>query len=111
MSISKQTLCRRWVHSHEEDAEGQKVFRPADYPFPPSRGRLSFELSADGSARVRRPGATDRAVGSRGHWKLEDDVLELDTPRDATRRRVYAVVSSSPEKLVVRSTPSPTSSA
>ena len=111
MPTSKESLCGRWVHSHEEDAEGQKVFRPADFPFPPSRGRLSFELAADGSAHVRHPGASDRSVGSRGHWKLEGDVLELDTPRDATRRRVYAVVSSSPEKLVVRSTPPPTSPA
>jgi len=111
MPASKETLCRRWVHSHEEDAEGQKVFRPAEFPFPPSRGRLSFELAADGSARVRHPGAGDRSVGSRGHWKLEDDVLELDTPKDSTRRRVYAVVSSSAEKLVVRSTPPPTSRA
>jgi hypothetical protein len=111
MPTSKQTLCRRWVHSHEEDTAGQRVFRPADYAFPPSRGRLSFELAADGTARVRRPGSSDRAVGTTGHWSLEGDRLELDTPRDATRRRVYAVVSSSPEKLVVRSTPSPTESA
>src|SRR5262245_50526487 len=29
----------RWVHSREEDAGGVRVFRPADYQFPPSRGR------------------------------------------------------------------------
>src|SRR5438034_663791 len=40
---------RRWLHSHEEDADAAKVYRPDDYPFPPARGRMGFELKPDGS--------------------------------------------------------------
>ncbi len=110
MRIAKRVLCRHWVHSYEEDTGTEKVFRPADHAFPPSRGRLELVLAPDGSARVKHPGATDRPARSRGRWTLEGDLLEIDTPKDATPRRVYQVVSSSARKLVVRATASPGSS-
>ena len=45
-----------WVHSHEEDTDAEMVYRPASYAFPPSRGRTSFDLRADGSYVERSPG-------------------------------------------------------
>ncbi len=44
-------LIGHWRHSHEEDeANDIAVFRPVDFPFPPSRGRAEFELLPDGQA-------------------------------------------------------------
>ena len=102
MRISKKILCRHWVHSHEEDTETELVFRPAAYPFPPSRGRLAFELRADATARVTRPGSTDRPVRGCGRWALRGAVLEIEVPEDATRLRVHTIDSASAERLVLR---------
>lgn len=67
-----------WVHSHEEDSDEEMVFRPATYPFPPSRGRTSFELLADGSYVERSPGPVDVPVSARGRWSLENGRLVLN---------------------------------
>lgn len=101
-AVSKKILCRHWVHSHEEDTETEMVFRPADHAFPPSRGRLAFELGADGAAHVTQPGATDRPAAATGSWTLEEDVLAIETPKGSTRRRVYRIASASRDRLVTR---------
>ncbi len=56
MSISREALLGEWVHSHEEDEPGRKVYRRSGYPFPPARGRDAVELKADDTAVVRGPG-------------------------------------------------------
>ena len=76
--IDPAALRRRWVHSHEEDTEGERVFRPASYAFPPSRGRSAFELRADGSFGESAPGPTDRPEKTEGgRWKLEGNSLAM----------------------------------
>jgi len=79
-------LYRRWTHSHEEDAADATVFRPADYPFPPSRGRVSYELAPDGTLLEAGIGPTDRPTSEVGVWALEDDgrtlVLRTRGPND-----------------------------
>jgi len=70
--MTQEILHQRWVHSHEDDTANEMVFRPADYPFPPSRGRRFFELKADGSLVEGGPGAADRPKESQGRWKLEE---------------------------------------
>ena len=41
------SLVKRWVHSREEDDGERMVFRPAQYPFPRSRGaRQAMTMSA-----------------------------------------------------------------
>src|SRR3954470_5302976 len=59
-NIHQELTGKRWVHSHEEDKGGQMIFRPATYRFPPSRGRTSFQLNADGTLLRNRPGPTDQ---------------------------------------------------
>jgi hypothetical protein len=89
-------LLRHWVHSHEEDRGDERVYRPADYDFPPARGRRGFELKPDGEMLVYGPGATDRPEATTGRWgssgegrvKLGDEELEI--------------VSVSPDRLTVR---------
>jgi hypothetical protein len=41
-------LFRHWIHSREEDQADVQVFRPPDFPFPPSFGRDGFEMRPDG---------------------------------------------------------------
>jgi hypothetical protein len=77
-------LARRWVHVREEDAEGVRVYRPADRPLPPARGRDGLELRPDGTYVELRPGPADAPVaGPVGHWRREHDRLDLaGTPYD-----------------------------
>ena len=101
--ISPELLCRRWVHSHEEDSAGATVFRPAEFSFPPSRGRKSIELRADGTLRDFAIGATDRSVARDGQWTLNDDgQLALDVEGALPPSRTLRIVSIDQDRLVVR---------
>ena len=66
-----------WIHSHEEDAGGELVFRRPAYPFPRARGRAELELLPDGTYVERYPGPVDVPVEAAGRWRLEDDRLTL----------------------------------
>jgi hypothetical protein len=78
-------LMRHWVHSHEEDTGDVRVYRPADYDFPPARGRRGFELKPGGEMVVYGPGAADRPEATTGRWessgaarlRLGDDELVI----------------------------------
>ena len=69
---SQEVLCQHWIHSHEEDTESEMVFRPANFQFPPSRGRKGFELKAEGVLIATDIGPTDRPLETEGKWKLDD---------------------------------------
>lgn len=94
---------RAWVHSHEEDTEAEIVFRPATFPFPPSRGRASLDLRPDGTAIESRPGPTDRRLERTGTWALEgEDLLTLRIPGAAEPSRRMRIVSVREDRLIVR---------
>ena len=101
--IDRAALTRRWVHAHEEDSGDTLVFRPDTYKFPPSRGRRSFDLRADGALIDHRIGPDDRPRQEAGSWRLTDtNDLELvpgEPGRRSTRMRVLEV---SPDRLVIR---------
>ena len=99
--IDRSTLQRRWVHSHEEDTEGEMVFRPASYSFPPSRGRSGLDLRSDGSYGESGPGPADKPEETGGGtWDLDGDVLRLRTAAGGTQ--TLKVVSAEPDRLVVK---------
>ncbi len=60
--INLDMLAQHWVHSHEEDTEEEMVFRPASYPFPPSRGRKSLQLEPGGRLATKRTNLVDGSV-------------------------------------------------
>ena len=66
-------LVGHWIHSHEEDGPGARVFRRAGFPFPRSRGRVGFELKDDGTFVEQGIGATDRPTRKTGHWVYDRD--------------------------------------
>lgn len=78
----EEALYGRWVHSHEEDGAGEMVFRPETHPFPPSRGRASFDLRPNGTYLESSPGPNDRPDESNGSWSLEDGRLILVSEGD-----------------------------
>ena len=100
-NVDPSTLHGRWVHSHEEDSEGEQVFRPEGYAFPPSRGRSVIDLQSGGSYGETRPGPTDRPEeGEGGSWRVDGDVLELHGADGSVRR--LKISSASPDRLVVK---------
>lgn len=100
MSPDAAALNGHWVHSHEEDEDGEQVFRPASFRFPPSRGRRALDLRADGSYGGSVPGPADRPEEAAGTWRLDGDELELRAADGSTER--LHVVSAEPDRLVLR---------
>jgi hypothetical protein len=96
-------IFRRWTHSREEDTHDVTVYRPPNFPFPPSRGREGIEFRTDGEFIHYRIGATDRSEGIVGRWRLErDNVIEIDfeSPRLSPYR--LNLISVDSEILKVR---------
>jgi hypothetical protein len=100
--VDREGLIGRWVHSHEEDTETQRVFRAADHPFPPSRGREAWELGADGSFVVRRPGPSDEPGETSGSWALDGRELRISEGDADAAERAITVIEVEPGRLVVR---------
>lgn len=90
-----------WVHSHEEDTDDEMVYRPASYPFPPARGRTSFELRPDGSYVERSPGPVDVPVESKGSWTLEGRRLFLGAEGDRPGQG-WEVTAAEPDRLALK---------
>jgi hypothetical protein len=103
MTVDRSALERRWVHSHEEDTPGEMVFRPATQDFPPSRGRLAFELRPDGSYAEAAIGPADVPLQVTGSWRLEDDVLVISREAETEPERRLRVKDAEPDRLVVSS--------
>lgn len=91
----------RWVHAHEEDTEGEMVFRPAGTDLPPSRGRMAFELRADGTFEETGLDATDVPEEATGSWALEGDTITLSRGATQGVPRQMEVVTADQGKLVI----------
>lgn len=91
----------RWVHAHEEDTEGEMVFRPAGTDLPPSRGRMAFELRADGTFAETGLGATDVPEEATGSWDLVGDTITLSTGATQGVPREMEVVTADEDRLVI----------
>src|SRR3712207_1772013 len=81
MSGISPELFQRWYRSFEEDTEDLAVYRPADYPFPPSRApRPSIEFGPGGAFVEYGSGPADQAVPSEGSWTAaEGDAVGVQT--------------------------------
>lgn len=78
-------LYQHWMHSYEEDDANVKMYRPASYSFPPSRGREGFEIKKDGTFIKYAIGANDAPQKIQGKWKAKKrDTIEvtLDDPAE-----------------------------
>ena len=75
--MDKTGLLGEWVHAHERDVGGAKVFVDADEPLPPSRGRQRLRFLSDGTFEEGMPGADDRSVQASGTYRLNGTRLVL----------------------------------
>jgi hypothetical protein len=102
-NIDRNALRQHWVHSHEEDTETERVFRPSSFAFPRSRGRSAMALKPDGGLVETGIGPTDRPQESRGSWKLEgDDTLSIYETGKKKPVRTMKIVSLDKDRLVVK---------
>lgn len=95
----------RWVHAHEEDTEVEMVFRPAGTDLPPARGRMAFELRADGTFAETGLGATDVPEEATGTWVVEGDTITLSAGATQGVPRQMDVVTVDEERLVIQKRP------
>jgi hypothetical protein len=101
--IDSRLLCKRWLHSHEEDTAEEMVFRPASFRFPPARGREGFELRSDQSMIEIRIGPTDRIEEISGTWKVEggNQLLFYQQSSPSATRRMQ-IISAEEDRLVIK---------
>lgn len=100
--MKTQDLIGHWVHSREEDTAAETVFRPADFRFPRSRGRDSFELTPDALIE-RGSGPGDAATAMRGKWSVsEKDELSFFREGGKKAARVLQILSVQPDRLAIR---------
>ena len=95
----------RWVHAHEEDTEDEQVFRPAGTDLPPSRGRMAFDLRADGTFAEIGLGVTDVPEEATGSWVVSGDKITLSDGATQGVPREMEVVAADEERLVIRKRP------
>ncbi|MFF4224000.1 hypothetical protein ACX9I7_03530 [Streptomyces sp. L500] len=96
-------LFRSWIHSREEDSADVSVYRPADHPFPPSRGREGMEFAADGTFVDHPIGRGDAPDSVPGVWQTKDGVrLTISFPTAGRPGRELEIVSCDESALRVR---------
>jgi hypothetical protein len=101
--IDRNVLHQHWVHSHEEDTETERVFRPASFAFPRSRGRSAMALKPDGGLVETGIGPDDRSQESLETWKLEgNDTLSIYEKGKRKPKRTMKILSLDKDRLVVR---------
>jgi hypothetical protein len=72
MSLVPSCLLARWVHSHEEDTERSRTYRPSGWPLPLSRlSRHVLEFAPDHRVVSRVGGPVDSRIAREGHWNVE----------------------------------------
>jgi hypothetical protein len=70
LSELPECIFKNWIHSREEDTEGISVYRPSNFKFPPSRGRVGFEVKKSGEFIQYAIGRDDRPKKEFGHYKV-----------------------------------------
>ena len=79
------------------------VFRPAEFTFPRSRGRASFELKTDGTLIDHGIGAGDAATETHGTWSAPS-AGEVAFFEGAAKKpsRLLQIIRAEPDRLVVK---------
>ena len=77
-AYNEDCIYKHWIHSHEEDIEDKKVYRPSTFEFPPSRGRDGFEIKENGEFILSFPGPTDRSEKTIGNFTIDSNKLNVE---------------------------------
>ena len=96
-------LIGSWVHSHEEDTEAVRVYRPASFDFPPARGREGFEIKEGGECIYHGIAPADGSTSEPASWSWEGDNTLIIRPKaEGAENMVMEVVSVNEEMLKVK---------
>ena len=94
---------RRWLHSHEEDTDSVSVYRPSDYNFPASRGRIGYEFRPEGELLYLGIAPADGTVDTNGHWAIESgNLVRIVVPSEGMSPLLLTVLSCDNDKLTVK---------
>jgi hypothetical protein len=92
-----------WIHSHEEDTQGVMVYRPANYNFPPSRGRRGFDFREGGELVFFGIGRADGSEQFSGNWVIEEpNRVRVKVNSERIQPFVLQVVSCNDQALEVK---------
>jgi len=100
MGAFSDKIARKWTHSHEDDTQDARVYRPSDYPFPPARGRAGMEFRNDGRFIEWSVGRADAPESNPGRWQALDDRrvrVEL-----GAQPRVFEIIQCDDDILKIR---------
>jgi hypothetical protein len=96
-------LIGSWLHSHEEDTPQTRVYRPADYSFPPSRGRSGYEFRTDGTLTYYGIAAADGSEEFSGRWTTEgENTVRITVDNERIKPMVLDVLSCEDDRFTVR---------
>jgi hypothetical protein len=95
-------LLREWTHSHEEDGKDVQVFRPQGYHFPPSRGRIGFEIKKDGEFVLYDIAPADGSEKVLGRWTAPDKNKIQVRFDDAAKSFTMSIISLDKDILKVK---------
>ncbi len=107
-SLLSGCLIGSWRHAWEEDTSETIVYRPADYPFGPSRGRDGYEFQTGGILVYHGFGPADEPLTSDGSWEwLSGDQIHVvvNDPQGAYIDETLRIVSCDAEVLQVERVP------
>jgi hypothetical protein len=92
-----------WVHSHEEDTDTVKVYRPSTFGFPPSRGRDKFEIKENGTFVIHSVGRSDRLNEIAAHWKkLDKSTIRVEPDNSEMPPFDLRFVSCDEDRLTIK---------
>jgi hypothetical protein len=96
-------ILKHWVHSHEEDTQDLRIYRPANYAFPASRGRVGFDFHAGGKLDYYAIGRADGPEQLSGSWVLEgSNLLKITVNSQRIQPFELQVVACDDQLLKVR---------
>ena len=98
-----QELYKKWIHSYEEDSAGYQVYRPADYNFPPSRGRKGLEILPENGFILYDIAPADGHQKVKGSWASpEANHLQVELAGKSADNFTMQILEYSDDKLVVK---------
>ena len=98
----KKLIYRQWKHAHEEDQGSHLVFRPATDDFPPSRGRVEFNLDETDTCTFMYIASGNGQEGVECHLAWDPDVARITVNYPSGRQRVFELVSLETDKLILK---------
>ncbi len=95
-------LCQCWKYSYEESNDNEKVYRPCDYDFPPSRGREGMTFTEDKTFVYNAIAPTDGFTKLKGNWTVENDILTMNYTSPTAKNSKFAIISLTKEMMKLK---------